>query len=275
MLPSFSGNGFVQKKEDMDSYLNTIQSYKPYAVKALPVYLYILARHILKNKKIGKPISKSVLMPMGASLTPKMKSTVEEGFGVQVYEDYGSAELGSIGAECCERAGIHIFEGLFKVEVVRHGHPAELGEVGRVLVTDLYNYAMPLIRYDIGDVAVIHSGTCDCGRDGLRLEIKGRLKDCLFGKGDQLITGDDITDLMLNEPGVAAFQIEARNNRINLAVLPDDGASCEIKSIEATLKGASSDRYRIRSRIVTTIMPEASGKYRLVKNLDQDINEAL
>ncbi len=274
-LTSFSGNGFVQKSEDLDTYLESIKSYSPHTIKALPVYLYILARYIKQRGDLTLPLAHSALMPMGASLTPHMKLVIEQGFGVQVHEDYGSAELGSIGSECGEKSGIHIFEGLFKVEVVRHGKAALPGEVGRVLVTDLYNYAMPLIRYDIGDVAEVQPGNCACGRNGLRLVIKGRLKDCLFDRNESIFTGDDITDMMLGLPGVAAFQIESRNHRINLSVLPDEQVDCDLKQVEAALAAVISQRYRIRARIVSTIMPEASGKYRFVKNLDDDINGAI
>jgi phenylacetate-CoA ligase len=93
-----------------------------------------------------------------------------------VHEDYGSAELGSIGAECGEQSGIHIFDDLFNVEVIKNGRPAQPGEIWRVLITDYYNYSMPLIRYDIGDVGLFVETPCPYGRPSRRIEIKGRLK---------------------------------------------------------------------------------------------------
>lgn len=271
-LPSFIGNGYQQTVEATGEYLSVMDGYKPYIAKALPAYLMILASHIARGG--DRPTGIHGLMPMGASLSKKMKDTIERQFGTGVYEDYGSAELGSIGAECKYRQGIHIFEGLFRLEVLKQGRPVKDGELGRVLITDLKNFAMPLIRYDIGDVAIVRNDPCPCGNQGLRIEVQGRLKDCLFDVDEQVISSDDITDFMLSIENVGAFQIEARNNRINLSVMPSVG-DCNLSLIEKMLSEKLSGRYRIRSRQVQTIMPEQSGKYRFVKNFDVDIEKAL
>jgi phenylacetate-CoA ligase len=78
-LPSFKGNGLIQKDSDTDQYLQTIDAYYPSVVKALPTYLYILARRIKAGGK--RPRIKNAIMPMGASMSAKMKSVIESAFG--------------------------------------------------------------------------------------------------------------------------------------------------------------------------------------------------
>lgn len=83
---------------------------------------------------------------------------------------YHRKEFGIIASECAEHEGVHAHSELFIVEVIDDsGSPAADGQRGRILVTDLFNYNMPFIRYDTGDTARISHATCTCGLSTPRL----------------------------------------------------------------------------------------------------------
>jgi len=264
-LPSLSRDGLVQKDEVLDRYLEQIDQYRPHVVKALPIYLYVLARR-LERSGARPPRISGGLMPMGSSITPFMKRIVESAFERPMYEDYGSAELSGIAAECSARAGLHPFEEVMFVEVERNGRPARVGELGRVLVTDLWNYAMPLIRYDIGDVAVVQEGRCACGRTTGRLDVRGRLHDCLVADDGTVRSSDEVIDSVLEATGVLGFQLDERpEGEVHLRVVSNrPGSVDDAADVVRQLLG---NRRRVVVRPVSTILPERSGKYRLIRNL--------
>ena len=265
-LASDTQHGAVQSPESLQRYLETIRLYRPYLIKALPVYLYMLAAHLSENG-LKAPRVSGGLMPMGSSMTPLMKRTVEEAFQSPVHEDYGSAELGVIGTECGMGNGIHPFSQLFHVEVVRDGRPAQTGETGKVLITDLHSFAMPFIRYDIGDVALVLPSKCTCGVSGLRFDVQGRYQDCIPSSDGELITSDRIIDTVLSCRNVRIFRLEYHDGRcIRLEIVAKPGTTADMVEIQDALLNIFGAPLRISARVVPTVMPEPGGKYRFVKN---------
>ena len=265
-LPSFGPEGLAQGDEALTGYLNQIERYHPFVLKALPVYLYLLALQICKRRSPSPRID-GALMPMGSSLTPYMKQVIESAFQCPVHEDYGCAELGTIAVECGRQNGLHPLSGLVYVEVVHQGRSAKPGEVGKILVTDLYNYAMPLIRYDIGDVARVHGGRCACGIPEDRIEVQGRVQDCLVAETGEILTSDQVVDCVLQNENVLGVQIDIHQpHELALQLVPKNGESLKVGNINESLEHFLGKGWNISSRIVPTILPEPSGKYRFVKN---------
>jgi phenylacetate-CoA ligase len=103
-----------------------------------------------------------------------------EAWDVRVVDMYSAEEAGYIGLQCPKHDHYHVQAESLLVEILdERGAPCEPGQVGRVVVTDLHNFAMPLIRYDIGDYAEL-GAPCDCGR-GLPVltKIAGRVRNML------------------------------------------------------------------------------------------------
>ena len=113
----------------------------------------------------GKPVdSLLAFRTISATLTPGMRDRVESATGLHVYEAYGLNEIGIV-AHRCDAGRYHVNAEHCVVEVVdAAGNPCKAGETGRVVVTGLTNFAMPLVRYDSGDIAEAVEGPCDCGR---------------------------------------------------------------------------------------------------------------
>jgi phenylacetate-CoA ligase len=111
----------------------------------------------------------------GIPLLPEHVEVMSKAFCENIYDAYGSAELGGIVAQECEaRTGLHVNTELSLVEVLKDGEPCSEGERGRVVITNLRNLATPLIRYEQGDSAVVLDD-CTCGRHmPLIAQIRGK-----------------------------------------------------------------------------------------------------
>lgn len=101
---------------------------------------------------------------IGETLSDALRSQTLDKLGITIADTYSSEEVGVIAIECPHSGLYHTMaEGLI-VEVLRpDDQPCKIGEAGRVVVTDLLNFASPLVRYDIGDYAET-GPVCGCGR---------------------------------------------------------------------------------------------------------------
>jgi phenylacetate-CoA ligase len=125
------------------------------------------------------------------AVLPADRAVLARAFGPAVFETYGSRETMLIAAECTAHDGMHIQEENLVVEVVNDRRAVPPGEPGDVVVTDLHNFGMPLIRYVNGDVAILSaSGDCACGRSLARLgRVDGRRADTLIDRDGTAVPG--------------------------------------------------------------------------------------
>ena len=101
---------------------------------------------------------------VGESIDSDLRQAAKTYLGAEIYDRYSSQECGLIACQCPSNRRYHVQDESVIVEILRDdGHPASPGELGRVVVTALHNFATPLIRYDIGDLAEM-GAPCACGR---------------------------------------------------------------------------------------------------------------
>lgn len=113
-------------------------------------------------------------------LTPSARRRIEAAFGAPVFDVFGSFETDNIGHECRERSGFHLSVDCVVAEFVRDGSVVPSGESGHLVCTVLNNFAMPLIRYDLDDIAAAAPQPCACGRAmPLMMAVEGRRVDCV------------------------------------------------------------------------------------------------
>jgi phenylacetate-CoA ligase len=112
---------------------------------------------------------------------------IEEATGINAYDIYGTSEIsGPLFTECTEKNGIHIWGDMFLTEVIdpKTGETLEDGERGELVFTTISKFALPLIRYRIGDISILESERCECGRTHPRImRILGRTDDMLIIRG--------------------------------------------------------------------------------------------
>lgn len=177
--------------DNLEKYVSDMMRYRPVLLDGYAESYHLLARFLKYNKYKGhKPKG---IMSSGQTLPNESRKIIEETFGCGVFDKYGGREfVGGVAYQCEVRNGYHVVDECNIVEILKDGRPAVPGEVGEVVITELNNYAMPLIRYKIGDLAVQRDPqeVCPCGR-GLSLigEIQGRIQAIVIGTDNQFIPG--------------------------------------------------------------------------------------
>jgi phenylacetate-CoA ligase len=166
---------------------------RPTLLEADAEVLRILAT--LRPEKGSAPWVRAVIST-GQTLTTDLRALVERRVGMRVFDRYGAREFGPIAQEC-EAGGCHVNAESFIVEIERDGRPAADGEVGQVLVTDLTNQCVPLLRYRLGDYAVASRRACRCGRGLPLLEgVRGRTEGVVLASGDRRVAAGFFADLL-------------------------------------------------------------------------------
>ena len=130
-------------------------------------------------------------------------------FGCTVVSLYSNQENGMLAQECACHREFHWNSSSFYLELLKlnSDEKAEPGELGRVVITDLFNYAMPMIRYDTGDLAV-RKQTSDCGWNTICLErIEGRKADITYTAEGEPISPSTWGVLFWEFPDIKQYQI--------------------------------------------------------------------
>ncbi len=196
-------------------------------------------------------------------LTDDSRQLIEKIFNVKVFDRYGSREVGLIASECEMHNGLHINAEHVLVEVVTNGEPASRGQIGDIIVTDLMNFGMPIIRYKLGDRAALLNQQCQCGR-GLPLmsNVIGRISDFFIAKDGSEIHGEYFTHLFYGFSKIQQFQfIQNDINVLEVKIvskerLTDKEAKDIINKCKKKLGNID-----VRIHYVEQIPPSASGKY--------------
>jgi phenylacetate-CoA ligase len=164
------------------------------------------------------------VIPTGEALEPEMRRDLERVFPAPVFNRYGSREAGLIACECEAHAGLHLNQADIYVESIGADVYSEPGEL---LITQLRNYAMPFIRYQIDDLAVLARGPCSCGRTSpMLLRVAGRKTPIFTTASGDYVESIRLTAAVRMVPGVRQFQlIEEAVGRLRLLVAPGPGCA--------------------------------------------------
>jgi phenylacetate-CoA ligase len=133
------------------------------------------------------------------------RKRIEDATGINAYDIYGTSEIsGPLFTECINKNGIHIWGDMFLTEVLdpKTGEPVGDGERGELTFTTLHKYALPLIRFRIGDISILDSEPCECGRTHPRvMRILGRTDDMIIIRGINVFPSQ-VESVIMNIPEV-------------------------------------------------------------------------
>lgn len=153
----------------------------------------------------------SLILASGETLDDHTKSLIKRTFHCDLLEAYISTEGGIMAVECSKHKGMHLFPGKLLVQFADdQGNNLPDGEYGNIVITDLINYATPVIRYaGMGDISAFKKEECSCKMKYFPLieRIAGRRTDTVVLPGRKLIHPLSLTRVMDHKPGVARFQI--------------------------------------------------------------------
>ena len=242
--------------ERIAEFTAVIRRHRPGLIFGHAHSLYLLACSL---KKAGvDDVRPNGIISTAMILHDWQRAVIEEVFGVPVTNRYGCEEVSLIASECEAHRGLHL-----NADSVY----AEVPEDGKLLVTDLSNRAMPLIRYRVGDVVVPAGGrACPCGR-GLPLveKVEGREADYVVTPSGRLISGISLTEnFALLIPGTAQVQIVQESvSHLRIRMVADGGFGDEARrQVGGLVRELFGPAVRWDLELVDSIPQEPSGKYR-------------
>ncbi len=187
--------------------VDLLRSWRPRGIFGYALAVQEVARWILRNKQ-SVP-SPQVVITSAEHLYEDARKEIHQAFGCPVLDSYGCREAGVIAWECRERGGLHIDADQVIVEILREGQPVAPGEEGHIVITPLQAYAMPLLRYDVGDVGRLLPEPCSCGIQLPRMEISvGRTVELLTTPDGRIVHGLMLAPHNIRAPGLHQIQIE-------------------------------------------------------------------
>lgn len=202
-------------------------------------------------------------------LYPQQRAVISRVFGCQVYDCYGSSEVQNISAEC-PRGRMHVNADFVVLEL--DGNDAAAAASRPFLVTSLWNYTMPFIRYRNEDCGGLVEGECECGGGFPLMSLNvTRVSDNFVLPGGRVVHGEFFTHLMYGSDGVLNFQFhQTAEDSITLLVVPEEGkrearaaALCAAREQVAALAHGA---VKFDVREVESIPLSAAGKHRYTRS---------
>ncbi|HEX7475976.1 MAG TPA: hypothetical protein VF318_08425, partial [Dehalococcoidales bacterium] len=251
-------------------YLKKLVRFQPKIIWGYPSTIESLARYIIRQ---GTSDLKPAAIITGAEqLYDYQRELFSTVFGCCTFSYYSSWEAHAIAAECAEHSGYHISAENLIVEIVDEaGNPVTEGQEGRVLITNLQNYAMPFIRYSVNDLAVATDKTCPCGR-GLPLlaGLSGRASDMIYTRSGKAISGTSLLHVFLTPLGVRQFQlVQTSYGRLTIKVIMEPPDSDQhrkdvIAQLTARYQAILGQEMDIAVEFVDVIPTTPGGKRKIV-----------
>jgi phenylacetate-CoA ligase len=247
-------------QEHIEAFLARLVKIRPPVLMGHAHSVFRLAEYV-RDHGISR-ISFDGIITTAMVLTDVERKVIEEVFQSPVFNRYGCEELSIIASECEEHTGMHIFsEGLY-LECL--GDDSSVPR--KLIITDLANVAMPLIRYEIGDCGILATGQCPCGRGLPRLlEVSGRTADFLYNPDGVPIFGISILDtFVIHIPGFKQVQIvQDKYDHLVFYVVRDEACSEESLSLlRKNVREIFGSRMRYDVTFVDKVELTAGGKYR-------------
>jgi phenylacetate-CoA ligase len=252
----------------MSEQVSAIQCINPDVMWGYPSAI----KNICDNLKIQgiSGIHPRLVFTASEVLSDQNRQTIENFLDTDVRDVYGSHETGCIAWECGEHQGYHLSMDTNAVEFLdKNNQHIESDESGRVIVTNLHSYAMPIIRYEIGDYATPAGTACSCKRGGYMIKsINGRNDDFIKLPNEKVLSPMTIIRLMHKyDDAVCQFKLVQENQgKFTLYVIPSPGVDLVLitDQLENDLKSLLGENAVISIISVMDIPREGSLKLRSV-----------
>ena len=265
----FSANEIPEKQAR--SFYQKCMRFKPEYFWGYPSSIYDFARVITTLRLDGKALDVKLIKSSAEMLHEFQKEFLEATFDCKVYNDYGACELGHVAFEC-PQGRMHLSIENCCIEILdNNDRPVDDGKIGKVVLTNLVNFAMPLIRYEIGDMASLSTENCPCGMSlPLIKNIKGRSIDRVIDENGNVM-GDHvlyylIEDIARKEKLDSVRQIKfiqrARNELIVKIVKGTNFTDTITDFLTSEIHGILGPSFQIRFEFPDQIPVEESGKFR-------------
>ena len=227
-----------------------------------------LSDYIRRSGRDCSNCSVRAIIPISETMPEPVRRTLEKQFGCPVRAWYSNEENGIMGLQNEKDEGYRIDTETYYYEILKmdSDEPAEPGELGRIVITDLFNYAFPILRYDNGDTAVAVRKEKN-GRFKLYLsELYGRRSDLIYDCKGNAVTPYIITNNLWDIEGVKQYRFIQEDVKDYTIWLNGDPAKMDQVEILGRIRPYLGDEARIKVEIVDEIPVLASGKRKYIEN---------
>jgi phenylacetate-CoA ligase len=249
-----------------EDVVRQLEEFRPQMILALPGILSLTAEYLIAHGRTD--IRPRMLVVGGEVMTPVVRRRLVQAFGVEPVQTYASHEFPLMGWECPVSHELHTCDDAVILEVLRDGRPAQEGEDGEVVVTNLHAYAMPLIRYRLADVVTRGADQCRCGQPFSTIRaVRGRMIDYFtLPTGGRLHPYRILEKLLLGESDswIRQYQfLQDRPERIVLQVVPLQPVTIQLRDrIRQSVLPLLGEGVRFDVEVVDRIQLGPGGKYR-------------
>jgi phenylacetate-CoA ligase len=251
--------------DKVDNQIQNLIDISPDVIECYPSIMWLIVNGI-QNKNI-EGINPKIIHSTAELLPQKVRKKINSVFNIELFDHYGSMEFGTFAWECQEHNGYHMDIESLVVEFVKNGENASPEEKGDIVVTGLFNFTMPLIRYAIGDAGSYCLEQCSCGR-GLPLMkiIEGRVDDFLVLPSGTVISPRNI-NFLENVKGILEYRIiQKKLDTILIQITkgPEFSENTISQTKDEIRNGCLNEDITIDVEIVDKISRDKSGKTRAV-----------
>ncbi|XHH10312.1 MAG: phenylacetate--CoA ligase family protein [Candidatus Bathyarchaeia archaeon] len=272
----FENMGLIKRQHlsifnDAQTQLTQLENFQPDIIKAYPSSLTILADYSPQRTSALKP---RMVFTTSEILDKHSRDFINSSFETEVFDCYSCTEFALLAYECKHHNGYHINADSVLLEFLEDGEPVDFGERGEIVCTGLLNQAMPLIRYEIGDVGVPLRDCCPCGRTlPLMQVVEGRADDFLVTTNGKVISPTVFFPYPFRDyEAIKQFRvIQPQKERVIIQVIPRMGIQNKqqiLQDAEANIKHLFGESMQVEFQLLDKIERDSSGKLRkIVSNL--------
>lgn len=246
-----------------------IEKVKPEIILAYASALYFYVKTV-KNKGLISTHTPKGIITSADMLYDYQRSEIEDYFNTKIFNRYGCREVGLIACECEEHNGLHISSDRLYIEIVdENNNSLPKGKVGKILITDLTNIAMPLLRYEVGDLGCLSvQQKCSCGRNLPKLDyVYGRIAEYIVTKNGNHIRVPAYIVAKFNN--VKQMQLVQNNYDLitcHVVISKDYNKKEELKIIKELKKYILDNDMQYKFKYVDSIKNNNSGKFQFIVN---------
>ena len=264
---------YISTSHLSDAQIGNIVDYwrirKDKIIRGNPSALYVFAQYILKTGI--NDLSPLAVTTTGEILFPHFRSKIESAFNCKVFDSY-CGEGGSLVSQC-PKSSYHLSSEYAITEFIdEEGDNVKSGKAS-VVSTDLWNYAVPFIRYEVGDTVTLNESKCRCNRVncGKIQTIDGRHGDVILTPSGKLITLPFFAGFFKNYEMISKFQIiQNKEGTIEVLIVPEENFDInELFHIKKSINDYLRDELSLHLQVVDDIPLEKSGKRKfLINNME-------
>jgi phenylacetate-CoA ligase len=259
---------YVPVFDSLDSQLDQLWRLQPDFLLGFPSALRQVAEAM--ETRGERHIRPRVVCTSAEVLDRDTRQVIESAFGLPVFDLYSSIEFGNIAWQCRYSGAMHINADSLIIELVRQdGTKAAPGEVGTLVCTAFDSYAMPFIRYAVGDLGMVTNGSCECGCAFPILgTIEGRTVDQIRRSDGVVVSPYQFTCSLELVQGIAQYQVTQETlERLTVRLVPGRGfGPATTDEVLARCRAILVEGTAVTVQVVDSIPREPSGKFRVVKS---------